>query len=82
MKLIDADALEEAIMMTGAVKVKDEETAYEFAGILANAPAVDAIPVEWLRERKHWAAIDGDYWAENIISYLLKAWQEGKHETD
>lgn len=37
---------------------------------------VDAIPVGWLRERKHWAAIDGDHWAENIISYLLKAWQK------
>ena len=40
------------------------------------APTVPAIPVEWLRERKHWSAIDGDYWAENIISYLLDAWQK------
>ena len=43
---------------------------------IENIPTVDAIPVEWLTERKHWAAIDGDYWAENIIRYLLKAWQK------
>lgn len=70
MKLIDADALEEAIMMTGAVKVKDEETAYEFAGILANAPAVDAIPVvhgRWLNipDKPEWdqkmCSVCGDY---------------------
>lgn len=41
-----------------------------------NAPTIDAIPVEWLQERKHWAAIDGDYWAENIIGYLLDVWQK------
>jgi len=44
--------------------------------MIENAPTIDAIPVEWLRERKHWAAIDGDHWAENIISYLLEAWQK------
>jgi hypothetical protein len=46
------------------------------------APTIDAIPVEWMRERKHWAAIDGDHWAENIIRYLLDAWQKEQEAQD
>ena len=51
-------------------------TFIEAALTLKAAPTIDAIPMEWLRERKHWAAIDGDHWAENIIRYLLDAWQK------
>lgn len=74
MRLIDADAL--AIVTRG----KNHHRKYVFADI-TDAPTIDAIPVEWLQERKHWAAIDGDHWAENIINYLLDAWleeQEGR----
>lgn len=56
----------------GTVKVY---SGLEVNAILSDLPAVDAIPVKWLRERKHWAAIDGDYWAENIIRNLLDAWR-------
>lgn len=63
----------------GGVKYEVQMTVAEmfdkfFEGV--QPEIVDAIPVEWLRERKHWAAIDGDHWAENIISYLLEAWQK------
>ena len=44
--------------------------------IVEDAQIIDAIPAEWLKERKHWAAIDGDHWAENIINWLLEAWQK------
>ena len=85
MKLIDADALEEAIMMTGAVKVKDEETAYEFAAILANAPAVDAIPVvhgRWITYPEC-LAYEGAYHDEHIVcSACRSVWNIIDNDTE
>ena len=74
-KLIDADAMYKryCVDKKGLDGIYD---ATDLTDMLASMPTIDAIPVEWLRERKHWAAIDGDYWAENIISYLLDAWQK------
>jgi len=89
-RLIDADALAMhfndwalTIAPTGNETVSEStrrmlqwDAIQEAINSVATAPTIDAIPVEWLRERKHWAAIDGDHWAENIISYLLEAWQK------
>jgi len=56
--------------------------ALDFATDEGCPPTIDAIPVEWLQERKNWAAIDGDYWSENIIGKLLEAWQKEQEAQD
>ena len=81
MRLIDADLLESEV--DEIRQAKADNYYFEAAAAVVQciecideAPTIDAIPVEWLRERKHWAAIDGDPWAENITRYLLDAWQK------
>ena len=61
----------------GAIKEKYKHLENTFEQVVFDVKyePIDAIPVEWLKERKHWAAIDGDHWAEDIIKWLLEAWQ-------
>ena len=89
MRPIDADALREevefhptsvSVCMTVAEAKGQTYFKNRCLEDIDNAPTIDAIPVEWLRKRKQWATIDGDHWAENIISNLLDAWAWQKEQ--
>lgn len=74
MRQIDADALKDNMFGYAPPEMTWDRSDIEHK--IDEMPTIDAIPVEWLRERKHWATIDGDYWAENIIRCLLEDWQK------
>ena len=44
--------------------------------IIENAPAVNAIPVEWLREKMNMADDDGDLDSVDLISWLIQTFQK------
>ena len=69
MRLIDADAL--PIVARG----KNHHRKYVFADI-TDAPTIDAIPVEWLREFDlYYAGISG---GTKYMKELVEAWQKGQ----
>lgn len=39
-------------------------------------PAVDAVPVEWLREKMKWADDEGEMADVDCISWLIQTWQK------
>jgi len=68
-RLIDADAL--PIVARG----KNHHRKYVFADI-TDAPTIDAIPVEWLREFDlYYAGISG---GTKYMKELVEAWQKGQ----
>lgn len=68
MRLIDADALDYAL---GA---SDEDIYYHH--MLEEAPTIDAIPVDWLREFDlYYAGISG---GTKYMNELVEAWQKGQ----
>lgn len=87
MRLIDAETVKEAIE-SHTVSMTSCLTMDEHFGMTVmkeqcledvdNAPAVDAIPVEWLREQIDKYDVEG----AAAIRWLIHTWQEGKHETD
>ena len=73
MRLIDADAL--PIVARG----KNHHRKYVFADI-TDAPTIDAIPVEWLREFDlYYAGISG---GTKYMNELVEAWQKGQVARD
>ena len=67
MRLIDADAL--PIVTRG----KNHHRKYVFADI-TDAPTIDAIPVEWLRNLCAIANMETD--DEMFIDWLIQTWQK------
>lgn len=48
-------------------------------------PTVDAIPVEWLREKMNWADDEGDLDSVDLFSWIIQTWQkeqEGQRELE
>ena len=74
-RLIDADALREGFE---AADFDDDqfENCDNAARIVRNAPTIDAIPVEWLRNEMNMADDRGDSEMTDAISWLLQTWQE------
>ena len=66
MRLIDADALDYAL---GA----SDEDIY-FHHMLEDAPTIDAIPVEWLREWQDEVGTLNEWWP--IIERIITVWHE------
>lgn len=69
-RLIDADALDYAL---GA----SDEDIY-FHHMLEDAPTIDAIPVEWLKQWRDKLKGMGEYQRERAedISFVLRLWQK------
>jgi len=72
-RLIDADAL--PIVARG----KNHHRKYVFADI-TDAPTIDAIPVEWLREFDLYYAGISD--GTKYMNELVEAWQKGQEAQD
>lgn len=72
MRLIDADALDYAL---GA----SDEDIY-FHHMLEDAPTIDAVPVEWLKQWRDKLKGMGEYQRERAedISFVLGLWQKGQ----
>lgn len=81
MRTIDADAFDRCLA-DAQFECKKNGGNFRYGvlnqvrGNLAEQPTIDAIPVEWLREHKHWAAVDGDNECVLVIAYLLDRWQK------
>ena len=88
MKLIDADALLEIVkqhhdFFSGAMLQADKARRDELSQLMAdivNAPAVDAIPVEWLEEHdgENIGDSDGNTYGRRYITVpeALSMWRE------
>lgn len=76
MRIIDADALIEDIIgdLTDGIA---EGRAIEK---IDNAPTVDAIPVEWIKENKNLARAVGVEQYELFLDTLLSDWEEERKE--
>ena len=68
MRLVDADAL--PIVARG----KNHHRKYVFADI-TDAPTIDAIPVEWLKQKRDSQSDPWDYLA-NAIDYILAVYKK------
>lgn len=44
--------------------------------IVEDMPDVDAVPVEWLREKMKWADDEGEMADVDCISWLIQTWQK------
>ena len=81
MRLIDGDALKDE-MRAGCVPIGlggitgvtgDDDSIEDY---IDNAPTIDAIPVEWMRNEMNMADDRGDSEMTDAISWLLQTWQE------
>ena len=66
MRIIDADSL-----LKGT-----EDHQFIDTHVIWNAPTVDAIPVEWIKENKNLARQVGAWQYELFLETLLKDWEE------
>ena len=82
MRLIDAD---EIVKETWGVVIKDMFHMDETVDVISrkdidNAPTVDAIPIEWIRDRQYeigWYSEEGKI----IINQMLEDWEkENEHK--
>ena len=82
MKLIDADALLGIVkqhhdFFSGAMLQADKARRDELSQVMAdivNAPAIDAIPVKWLREWQDEVGTINEWWP--IIERIITVWRE------
>lgn len=70
MRLIDADALNKELQKR--VGSPTEEKLYEANLCIIDAPTIDAIPVEWLREK----ANGNDFVIGRAARFILRAWEK------
>jgi hypothetical protein len=73
-RLIDAYALID-IVQKAREKAKTL-TGMDFIWLVEDQPAIDAIPVEWLRNEMNMADDRGDSEMTDAISWLLQTWRE------
>lgn len=50
--------------------------------IVEELPTIEAIPVEWLREKMKWADDEGDIDSVDLFSWILQAWQKEQEAQD
>ena len=91
MRLIEADALIDTMeghvttmsvcSTTIEARAKGEMKRTCIADV-ANAPTIDAIPVEWLRNEMNMADDRGDSEMTDAISWLLQTWQKEQEAQD
>ena len=43
---------------------------------ITELPAVDAVPVEWLRDKMSWADDEGDLDSVDLFSWIIQTWQK------
>jgi len=83
-RLIDADALFAVVkghhdLYNGATNPTDKARRDENLQVMCDitdAPDIDAIPVEWLRNEMNMADDRGDGEMTDAISWLLQTWQQ------
>lgn len=78
-RLIEADALEEAVQ--GAINIMESHGISMIAAsvplaIIKGTPTIDAIPVEWLKEKRKHMVSTGQDTAEQAIAYVLWLWRK------
>jgi len=73
MRLIDADALKQECMYIDDIPTVTERD-------IDNAPTIDAIPVEWLKQWRDKLKGMGEYQRERAedISFVLGLWKKGQ----
>ena len=77
MRLIDADALKEKIEQSDGDGAIAKYCKRVLAECLDNdAPTIDAIPVEWMREKMNIADDAGDLDSVDLFSWILQTWQK------
>ena len=81
MRLIDADALSEWLLAKirecNMLKAYSERAiTYEISQYVKNMPIIDAIPVEWLREKMKLAANAGDLDSLELLEWIEMKWHE------
>ena len=77
-KLIDADALKSTLQKWARVPDYNEAERYILRGVIAeieDAPAVNAIPVEWLEKQADFLRSVWDYDTCEAVRIVLKQWQ-------
>ena len=80
MRLIDADALSEYLDKRRTYEVMDGRNKAYGKGVrdatkdIENAPTIDAIPVEWLREWQDEVGTINEWWP--IIERIIEVWQQ------
>lgn len=75
MRLIDADALPNELFKKRVHDGEELEPMMYFEDavkVVENAPTIDAIPVEWLREKMQKPLIT----SANPFDYVLEAWEQ------
>ena len=72
MRLIDKDALEDKMRVRRYMVGQDSDADC----LVANAPTIDAIPVEWLVNEMNMADDRGDMEMTDAISWLIQEWQK------
>lgn len=72
MRIIDADALKEAMYQNGGCGI-----CYMYVD---DAPTIDAIPVEWLREWQDEVGTINEWWP--IIERIITVWREEQEAQD
>lgn len=82
MRLIDGDALENAIDKERQMLIEQERLGAEHIVVhharrlIEDAPTIDAIPVEWLREKMDEADDAGDIDSVDMFSWIIQAWHK------
>ena len=85
MRLIDGDALcvhiEEEFDGVCVYDVSGNEAAREFCDMVDIAPTIDAIPVEWLKQKRDSQSDPWDYLA-NAIDYIIAVYSKEQEAQD
>lgn len=83
MRIIDKDALEDAVQ--GAINVMESHGISMIAAsvplaIIKGAPTVDAIPIDWLREKMRGYASELKSTEMDAVVRVLKMWEQDQRK--
>ena len=79
MRQIDADALNERIdrcVGIDGLGLEPLMAIRDIKALISVMPSIDAIPVEWLREKMNLADDAGDLDSVDLFSWIIQTWQK------